>query len=75
MNKVKNQRNESGGKYHACPHCADIGGHTAVLYITPQGDRYHADPSCSSLKRTGKLVKKSEAEGLSLCSRCAGRGE
>ncbi len=73
LRRVKDQRNENGGKYHACPFCTgDIGN--AALYITPQGDRYHAAPSCSALKRTGKLVKKSEAKGLSLCSRCALRG-
>lgn len=70
---VRDQRNESGSRYHACPHCAEDAGNT-VLYITPQGDRYHADPLCSALKRTGRLVKKSEVGGLSVCSRCAARG-
>ncbi|MCH1981109.1 hypothetical protein MCG98_00780 [Ruminococcus sp. OA3] len=71
--RVRDQRNESGGKYHACPYCTGNKGDT-VLYITPQGDRYHAELSCSALRRTGRLVKKSEVEDLSVCSRCAARG-
>ena len=64
-------RNNSGAKYHACEKCVGSGGTAGTVYITDDGTRYHNDPDCSSLKRTIRLVRQSEADGLPLCSRCA----
>lgn len=68
---VSGLRNASGGIYHTCEKCQahPAGG---LVYITPYGDCYHSDPSCSGLKRTVRLVERSEIDaGLCRCSRCA----
>lgn len=63
-------RNESGGKYYACEHCADKAG--GGVFLTDQGNRYHTSLLCSGLKRTIYVIKISEAGGRGACSRCAG---
>ncbi len=64
-------RNTDGGKYHACERCAANPSAFGTLYITDHGDRYHTSIECSGLKRTVKMVEKSEAEDLRQCSRCS----
>ena len=68
MNAVSGLRNESGGKYYPCEHCAK--GNTGAVYITDSGDRYHSSLSCSGLKRTIYAIPVSEAAGKGACSRC-----
>ncbi len=66
--------NHSGGHYHACETCSRNESPAAVVFITEYGSSYHNHSTCSTLKRTVRLVKESEAEGYHLCSRCAGGG-
>ena len=68
MNAVSGLRNESGGKYYPCEHCAK--GSMGAVYITDSGDRYHSSLSCSGLKRTIYAIPVSEAAGKGACSRC-----
>lgn len=68
--EVADLRNESGGKYHACVKCARGEDPASVVYLTDSGDCYHNEAGCSGLKRTVRLVKKSEVENLRVCSRC-----
>lgn len=68
---VPGLRNNSGKKYHVCEKCGSKAG-DGLVYITPYGDRYHTDPECSGLKRSVRLVEKSQLDGsLCQCSRCA----
>lgn len=71
--EARKKRNEYGRKYTACSHCKGEGGSDTV-YITPRGDTYHVSSECSGLKRTVRLVKKSEVVSLQECSRCKERG-
>lgn len=65
-------RNEDGGRYRPCAVCVDAKADHARVYITNQGDRYHADLNCTGIKRTIFLIRRSEVEGRSCCSRCMG---
>lgn len=65
--QISGLRNESGGKYYACPICKKKG---KACYITTTGDRYHRSLSCSGLKRTVYSIPVSEARGRRKCSRC-----
>ena len=64
-------RNEYGKKYHACERC---GGDSHLVYYTEKGDRYHSEASCSGLKRTVRLVEKSQIQAHTQCERCRGTG-
>ena len=64
-------RNTYGEKYHACEKCVGSGGKNAIVYITGDGTHYHNAAECSGLKRSVRLVKKSETGGMHVCSRCA----
>lgn len=68
--QVDSLRNQSGGKYHACERCSRGGAAAGTVYITDYGNRYHNQASCSGLKRTARLVKRSELGAMRLCSRC-----
>ena len=68
MNTIEELRNENGGKYYPCEHCAKI--NSGKIYITNSGDRYHSSLSCSGLKRTIYAIPVSEAAGKGACSRC-----
>jgi hypothetical protein len=69
---IKNLRNDAGGKYKECEICDgyETGLENHKVYITDYGDRYHKSLSCSGLKRTIKVVPKSEVGDRSLCRRC-----
>lgn len=68
---VEDLRNQYGEKYRPCEHCSAAGGTGGLVYITDTGNRYHTAAGCSGLKRTVRLVKKSEAGNLPLCKTCA----
>ena len=63
-------RNESGERYHACEKCVGTGAAGELLYITDTGNRYHNSLECGGLKRSVRLVKKSEVSGCPACSTC-----
>ena len=71
FSSVSSERNSGGGKYHACPRCANgiTGG---SVYIMPSGTAYHADPGCTAINAYVKAVKKSEVEYLGPCHYCSG---
>lgn len=75
-NSLSDLRNEVGGKYYACEKCCgsshgnDSASYGSIYYITENGSSYHVSLNCSSLKRTTKLVKKSEVTHLEECERC-----
>lgn len=73
LNAVNTLRNDYGGKYHSCEKCAKASGGNTIVYYTEKGDCYHTQETCSGLKRTVRLVKKSEAEGFNQCQRCKAR--
>ena len=72
---VDQLRNQYGAKYHACEICSDQQQPSAVVYITDTGNRYHNHASCSGLKRTVRLVKKSELGSMHHCQRCAAHAQ
>lgn len=70
--RVSGLRNKNGEKYHPCEHCSqgtDSPG--GLVYITDSGNRYHILPGCSGLKRTVRLVKRSDIARLPQCKNCA----
>lgn len=70
LSEVNHLRNDYGGRYHSCEKCADTSAKNPMVYYTEKGDRYHTQEDCSGLKRTVRLMKKSEAGSLDLCQRC-----
>lgn len=68
--KVKHLRNDYGSKYHSCEKCKGSLEEHSIVYYTEKGDCYHTQENCSGLKRTVRLVKKSEAGGIRMCQRC-----
>ncbi len=65
-------RNESGGKYKACEHCAkgkSLSGNDKV-WITNYGDCYHTIRSCSGIKRNIQEILLSEVGKRTPCSKC-----
>lgn len=66
---VETLRNAYGEKYHCCEKCGSS-SNNGTVYYTEKGNRYHSDENCSGLKRTVRLVKKSEVGDLHQCERC-----
>ena len=64
------RRNEDGGSYSPCERCIREGQIPSSVYITGSGDRYHSQITCSGLKRTVRMVERSEVAGWRACSRC-----
>ena len=56
--------------YRKCEKCIRAGQQPAQLYYTKYGDCYHSTLSCSGLKRSVRLMKKSEISGMRICSEC-----
>lgn len=69
-NAVKYMTNSSGKHYQACEICSRGQSPAGTVYVTSSGNRYHNLESCSGLKRSVKLIKRSQAEGMAACSRC-----
>lgn len=69
VNKLYNERNESGAIYYRCEKCGDL-PKEAVVYVTDYGNRYHTTLSCSGLKRSIHIMQLSEVNGLGGCSKC-----
>lgn len=69
LDSVNDLRNTYGQKYHSCEKCGSP-SNGGTVYYTEKGNRYHSSADCSGLKRTVRLVKKSEVSGLSQCTRC-----
>lgn len=74
LSSVLHMRNAYGDFYESCSRC-DGDASAGTVYYTEKGDCYHSDAGCSGLKRTVRLVKKSEAEGKVMCTRCRKREE
>lgn len=68
---AQEQLNEYGGHYYPCEKCMDDGEGAGFVYITKTGSRYHSSRNCGGLTRTVIAVRKSDIEGLRLCSRCS----
>jgi len=66
---IKDERNESGGKYYPCERCITKGSN--LLYITATGSRYHGNIDCSGLKRNIYSVPLAEVVGKGACKRCS----
>ena len=74
LSSVHNLRNAYGEIYESCSKC-NGNASSGTVYYTERGDCYHSDAGCSGLKRTVRLVKKSETEGKAMCTRCRQREE
>lgn len=64
-------RNAYQARYRECAFCKNRDEECPVVYISEAGDRFHKNAGCSGLKRTVRMVKKSEVSGLPRCSRCS----
>jgi len=62
-------RNNGGGRYRPCEHCAAAASAVGTVFITPEGDRFHVTRDCSGLKRSLRCVPLSEC-GFPPCSNC-----
>ena len=70
---VPKMKNEYGSRYHVCDKCGTAGT-DGIVYITSYGDCYHTSSECSALKRTVRLVSKTEVDQqICQCSRCAAK--
>lgn len=74
LSSVHNLKNAYGEIYESCSKC-NGNASSGTVYYTERGDCYHSDAGCSGLKRTVRLVKKSETEGKAMCTRCRQREE
>lgn len=67
---VSQKRNDNGERYSPCEICSHHQNPSGTVYITGSGNRYHNNASCSGLKRTVRLVKKSQLGDMHVCSKC-----
>lgn len=70
---AQSARNKYGERYHACESCIGQGTAHGMVYITSTGTAYHSNAQCGGIKRSVRMVKKSETEALHACERCGGR--
>lgn len=76
LEEAKREKNAGGARYQPCERCIGDGGSSSVVYLSEYGRAYHNSLACSGLKRSVRLIRKSDAGGLPCCSRCAaGRAE
>lgn len=67
-NELVTLRNNNMEKYSRCEICNGQG--SGIYFVTNGGNRYHGSANCSGLKRTVRIVKLSEVNGLPPCSIC-----
>ena len=67
---VSGSRNQYGERYTPCEICCRNEPPASSVYVTESGNRYHNLGSCSGLKRSVRLVKESEVNGMRHCGRC-----
>lgn len=65
---IGNMRNESGGKYHACPSCRP--GKTGTVYYFASGTAYHSSEHCKAITSYSRAVHLSEVKNMRACSYC-----
>ena len=68
---IGDYRNQDGGRYYACAHCARLAQGYQTVYIAREGNRFHTDRQCSGLKRSVEAIPLSQAGGRRPCSRCS----
>lgn len=61
-------RNESGGRYHACPSCKP--GKSGTVYYFENGTAYHSSEHCKAITSYARAVKLSEVGDMRACSYC-----
>ena len=61
-------RNESGGKYHACPSCKP--GKSGTVYYFGSGTAYHSSEHCKAITAYSRSVPLSEVGDMRACSYC-----
>lgn len=66
-------RNAYGGKYHVCEKCGNFPAKGGQVYYSEKGNSYHFQKNCAGLKRTVRLVSKSQLSGKHECERCQKR--
>lgn len=67
---IQSRRNQYGEKYEPCELCSRSQKPAGTVFITGKSNRYHNLGSCSGLKRTVRIVKESEVNGMGACGRC-----
>lgn len=72
LSAVRQMRNAYGDIYKSCSKCRPDAS-AGTVYYAEKGDCYHSDAGCGGLKRTVRLVRKSEVEGKTICTRCRQR--
>lgn len=68
--QAASMKNDYGETYTACETCSRGQAPAGSVYITRKGSHYHNSETCSGLKRTVRLVKKSDVGACHACSRC-----
>lgn len=58
--------------YTPCLLCKNDTSLYSYYYVTDEGRRYHKRLDCSGLKRTVYMIRISQAEGRTACTRCGG---
>ncbi len=66
--QMKELRNASGAKYHACPSCRPSG--SGAVYYSASGTAYHSSPDCKAITAYARAVHYHEVEGMRACSYC-----
>lgn len=69
--QVGEQRNHSGGIYHACASCGQGAGVGSTVYIMPSGSSYHTTRACKAILAYVRAVRLSEVRYLGACSYCS----
>lgn len=65
---MDSMRNESGGKYHACPSCNP--GKTGTVYYFASGTAYHSSEHCKAITSYSRAVRLREVKNMRACSYC-----
>ncbi|MGI6069552.1 MAG: hypothetical protein ACOYBE_03900 [Blautia sp.] len=72
VGQAEKLRNRYGEKYYRCERCGKADGTAGNVYITDTGNRFHCSQECSGLKRTIRLVKRSQVSQYAQCKSCSG---